>query len=64
MIGVAKDAQVAHLGKLDTSYLYFPAGPEADSQSYMLVRYATSFKDVSNGIRHAVKSLTPMSLSM
>ena len=59
VIGVAKDAQVAHLGKLDTSYLYFPAGPEADSRSYMLVRYATSFKDVSNGIRHAVKSLDP-----
>jgi ABC-type antimicrobial peptide transport system permease subunit len=59
VIGVAKDAQVSHLGKLDTSYLYFPAGPEDDSRSYVLVRYATGFKDVSNGIRQAAKSLDP-----
>jgi hypothetical protein len=37
VIGVAKDAQVAHLGELNTSYLYFPAGPEDDSGSYVLV---------------------------
>jgi macrolide transport system ATP-binding/permease protein len=59
VIGVAKDAQVSHLGKLDTSYLYFPAGPEDNSRSYVLVRYATNFKDVSNGIRDAAKSLDP-----
>jgi macrolide transport system ATP-binding/permease protein len=59
VIGVAKDAQVSHLGKLDTSYLYFPAGPQDDSRSYVLVRYATGFKDVSNGIRQAVRSLDP-----
>ena len=59
VIGVAKDAQVSHLGKLDTSYLYFPAGPLDDSRSYVLVRYATGFKDVSNDIRQAVRSLDP-----
>jgi predicted permease len=59
VVGVAKDAQVSHLGKLDTSYLYFPAGPQDDSRSYVLVRYATGFKDVSNGIRQAAKSLDP-----
>jgi macrolide transport system ATP-binding/permease protein len=59
VIGVAKDAQVSHLGKLDTNYLYFPAGPQDDSRTYVLVRYATGFKDVSDGIRHAAKSLDP-----
>ena len=59
VIGVAKDAQVSHLGKLDTNYLYFPAGPLDDSRSYVLVRYATGFKDVSNGIRQAAMSLDP-----
>ena len=59
VIGVAKDAQVSHLGKLDTSYLYFPAGPQDDSRSYVLVRYATGFKDVSSGIRQAARSLDP-----
>jgi predicted permease len=59
VIGVAKDAQVSHLGKLDTNYLYFPAGPEEDSRSYLLIRYTTSFKDVSSGIRRAARSLDP-----
>jgi macrolide transport system ATP-binding/permease protein len=59
VIGVAKDAQVSHLGKLDTSYLYYRAGPEEDSRSYVLVRYATGFEDVSSGIRQAAKSLDP-----
>jgi hypothetical protein len=47
VIGVAKDAQVAHLGQLDTNYLYFPAGTEDNSRSYVLVRYATGFTDVA-----------------
>jgi macrolide transport system ATP-binding/permease protein len=59
VIGVAKDAQVAHLGQLDTSYLYFPAGPEDDSRSYVLVRYATGFPDVAKGIRNAAQSIDP-----
>jgi macrolide transport system ATP-binding/permease protein len=59
VIGVAKDAQVSHLGKFDTNYLYFPAGPEEDSRNYVLVRYATGFKEVSSGIRQAARSLDP-----
>ena len=59
MIGVAKDAQVSHLGKFDTTYLYLPAVPEDNSRSYVLVRYGTNFTDVANGIRHAAKSLDP-----
>ena len=59
VIGVAKDAQVSHLGELDTSYLYFPAGPKDDSRSYVLVRYATRFSDIANGIRDAAQSLDP-----
>jgi macrolide transport system ATP-binding/permease protein len=59
VIGVAKDAQVAHLGQLDTSYLYFPAGPEDDSRSYVLVRYATGFSDVAKGIRDVARSIDP-----
>jgi predicted permease len=59
VIGVAKDAQVSHLGELDTSYLYFPAGPKDDSRTYMLVRHATRFTDIANGIRDAAQSLDP-----
>jgi ABC-type antimicrobial peptide transport system permease subunit len=59
VIGVAKDAQVAHLGKLDTNYLYFPAGAEDDSRSYVLVRYATGFADEVKSIRDAGRSIDP-----
>jgi predicted permease len=59
VIGVAKDAQVSHLGELDTSYLYFPAGAKEDSRSYVLVRYASRFTDIANGVRDAAQSLDP-----
>jgi hypothetical protein len=59
VIGVAKDAQVAHLGELNTSYLYFPAGPGDDSRSYVLVRYANGFSDVARSIREAAQSIDP-----
>src|SRR5579863_4714984 len=59
VIGVAKDAQVAHLGHPNENYLYFPAGPEDDGRSYVLVRYATGFTDVSKSIRDAAHSIDP-----
>ncbi len=59
VIGVAKDAQVSHLGQLDTNYLYFPAGTEDDSRSYVLVRYATGITDVAKSIREAGRSIDP-----
>jgi macrolide transport system ATP-binding/permease protein len=59
VIGVAKDAQVAHLGQLDTNYLYFPAGTEDDSRSYVLVRYATGITDLAKSIRDAGRSIDP-----
>src|SRR5207249_10523537 len=40
VIGVARDAQVAHLGDVHTTYLYFPAGPQDNLRVYVLVRYA------------------------
>jgi predicted permease len=59
VIGVAKDAQVAHLGQLDTNYLYFPIGPEDDSRSYILVRYSTPITDVAKSIRDLAQSIDP-----
>jgi putative ABC transport system permease protein len=66
VIGVAKDAQVSHLGELDTNYLYFPAAPRADrhhpwfkanSRAYLLVRFAGDFAETAKGVRNAVQSL-------
>jgi predicted permease len=59
VIGMAKDAQVAHLGHANVSYLYFPAGPDDDSRSYILVRYASGYSDVAKGIRDAAHSIDP-----
>jgi macrolide transport system ATP-binding/permease protein len=57
VIGVAKDAQVSHLGELDTLYLYFPAGPQDNHRTYVLVRFAGSFTPLAKSIRDAVQSL-------
>src|SRR5436190_1958090 len=57
VIGVARDAQVAHLGDVHTTYLYFPAGPQDNLRVYMLVRYAGDFPATGKGIRNVVQSL-------
>jgi macrolide transport system ATP-binding/permease protein len=59
VIGVAKDAQVSHLGEVYAPYLYFPAGPQDNVRTYVLVRFAGSFTPVAKGIRDAVQSLDP-----
>jgi predicted permease len=59
VIGIAKDAQVSHLGEADGPYLYFPAGPRDDGRAYMLVRFAGGYAAASKGIRDAVQFLDP-----
>ena len=59
VIGVAKDAQVAHLGELDTNYLYFPTGKQDDSRSYLLVRHTAGFADLAKNMRDVAKSIDP-----
>jgi predicted permease len=59
VIGVTKDAQVSHLGDVKTPYLYFPAGPQDNVRTYVMVRFAGSFTPVAKGIREAVRSLDP-----
>src|SRR5581483_812670 len=36
VIGIAKDAQVSHLGESNSNYLYYPFGPEDNSRNYIL----------------------------
>jgi putative ABC transport system permease protein len=57
VIGVAKDAQVSHLGELNTNYLYFPVGPQDNLRVSVLVRFAGGFAATAKGIRNAVQSL-------
>jgi predicted permease len=57
VIGVARDAQVSHLGESTSNYLYYPFGPEDNARSYVLVRYATGFGDVAKGLRARAHSI-------
>jgi macrolide transport system ATP-binding/permease protein len=57
VIGVAKDAQVSHLGELDTTYLYFPSGPQDNLRTYVLVRSAGDLPAIAKGVRDAVHSI-------
>lgn len=59
VIGVAKDAQVSHLGEPGSSYLYFPAGPRDTLRIYVLVRYAGDYRAVAKAMRDAVRSIDP-----
>jgi hypothetical protein len=59
VIGVAKDAQVSRLGEFNTSYLYFPAGPEDSSRTYLLIRFRGGFAPLDRSVRNAVQSLDP-----
>ena len=57
VIGVARDAQVAHLGDARTTYLYLPAGTPDNLRVYVLVRYVGDFPATAKGIRNVVQSL-------
>jgi predicted permease len=59
VIGVTKDAQVSHLGDVKTPYLYFPAGPQDNVRTYVLVRFTGNFTLIAKSIREAVRSLDP-----
>lgn len=59
VIGVAKDAQVAHLGERDTTYLYFPAAPETSLRLYLLIRFRGRFNVIAKSLRQAVHGLDP-----
>ncbi len=66
VVGVAKDAQVSHLGELNKNYLYFPAGPQDNLRAYLLVRFSGDFVLTAKGVRNAVQSLDaelPMDVS-
>jgi predicted permease len=59
VIGVAKNAQVSHLGELDIMYLYFPSGPQDNLRTYVLVRSAAGLTTTAKDVRNAVDSLDP-----
>src|SRR5437763_2004070 len=57
VIGVARDAQVSHLGQLNDPYLYYSAGPRDNLRTYVLLRFAGGYPTIAKGIRQAVHAL-------
>lgn len=58
VIGVAKDAQVSHLGEAHPNYLYLPAGGDKLAQLHLLVRTAGAGASLKE-MRSAVRELDP-----
>jgi predicted permease len=59
VVGVAKDAQVSHLGKSDDSYAYLPAGPKQQLGVQLLVSTASGNPPAAQTLRAAVAALDP-----
>jgi predicted permease len=57
VVAVAKDAQVAQLGKSDSTYMYLPTGPKEQLRLQLLVHSSSGFASTANGIRAAAHQL-------
>ncbi len=57
IVGVAKDAQVSHLGEIPKLYVYLPAGPKEQSQLQLMIRGEGGFAAVAAGVREAAKEI-------
>jgi macrolide transport system ATP-binding/permease protein len=59
VVGVAKDAQVSHLGETSRLFIYLPAGPKEQSQLHLMIRDGGGFAATASGICDAARSLDP-----
>jgi putative ABC transport system permease protein len=57
VIGVAKDAEVAHLARTDETYVYLPAGPKDQEYFKFLVHGTDGFASMAKGIRATIHAL-------
>ena len=59
IVGVARDAQVSHLGETPKLYVYLPAGPKEQSQLQLMIHGGGGFAAVAAGVRSAASELDP-----
>jgi len=59
VIGIAKDAQVAHLAQSNETYAYLPAGPKEQMHLKLLVHGTDGFGSTAKGIRSTIHALDP-----
>ncbi len=59
IVGIARDAQVSHLGECPKLYVYLPAGPKEQSELRLMIRGGGGFAAVAAGVRNAASGLDP-----
>jgi predicted permease len=59
VIGVAADAQVAHLGKSDTTYVYWPVNPDSQLQLRTMVHSTAGYAATEKAIQRMTDELDP-----
>ena len=59
IIGIARDAQVSHLGENAKLYVYLPAGPKEQSELHLMIHGGGGFAAVAAGVRAAAGGIDP-----
>jgi predicted permease len=59
IVGVARDAQVSHLGESPKLYVYLPAGPKEQSRLQLMIHGGGGFAAVAAGVRSAAADVDP-----
>ncbi len=59
IVGVARDAQVSHLGESRKLYVYLPAGPKEQSRLQLMIHGGGGFAAVAAGVRSTAADVDP-----
>jgi predicted permease len=59
IVGVARDAQISHLGESPKLYVYLPAGPKEQSRLQLMIHGGGGFAAVAVGVRSAAADVDP-----
>jgi macrolide transport system ATP-binding/permease protein len=59
IVGVARDAQVSHLGESTKLYVYLPAGPKEQSRLQLMIHGGGGFAAVAAGVRSGAAEVDP-----
>jgi putative ABC transport system permease protein len=59
IVGIARDAQVSHLGEKAKLYVYLPAAPKEQSQLHLMIRGDGGLAALAIGVRGAASEIDP-----
>jgi predicted permease len=59
IVGIARDAQVSHLGEKEKLYVYLPAGPKEQSELHLMIHGGGGLAAVATDIRRAASEIDP-----